>query len=746
MLSKDLERIMSHAVGEVKNRHHEYLTLEHLLYSYVTDDVSKELLVNCGIDIPKLKGHLERFFIEHLQVHPETDHKEIVQTVGVQRVFQRAILHMQSAGKDKVSIGDVLASMFEEEDSFAVYYLRSQGMTRLDVLTNISHSTNEGEQVVETKEPKKDGFLSKYTVNLVERAKAGRIDPIIGREGEIDRTLQVLSRRRKNNPIYVGDPGVGKTALAEGLALKIANREVPEPFLKTEVHALDMGALLAGTKYRGDFEARLKGVINELKEISNSILFIDEIHTIVGAGATSTGTMDASNILKPVLAAGEIRCIGSTTYEEYKNHFEKDRALSRRFQKIDVSEPTVDQCFRILKGLKSYYEEYHSVKFTPSALKTAVELSVRHINDRFLPDKAIDVLDEAGAQARLVPQSRRRKQILPADVERIIASMARIPARQINADDKERLMHLEDELRSVVFGQDDAVKAVGKAIKRSRAGLRQKGKPAGSFLLIGPTGVGKTELAKQLAFTLGIQFMRFDMSEYMEKHAVARLIGAPPGYVGFDQGGLLTDGIRKNPHCVLLLDEIEKAHPDMYNILLQIMDYATLTDNAGRKADFRHVILLMTSNVGSREMAAASIGFSKRRAEDKGDKALGAVEKLFSPEFRNRLDAIIQFNSLSQDVMEAVVDKFIAELNSQLQERDVEVVLTEEARAYLGRKGYDPDFGARPLSRIIQKEIKDALSDELLFGKLQKGGSVKVTYNEEREEAEEGPLSFEYQS
>jgi ATP-dependent Clp protease ATP-binding subunit ClpA len=746
MLSKDLERIMSHAVSEVKNRHHEYLTLEHLLYAYVSDDVSRQLLVDCGVDIPKLKGHLDRFFVEHLQVHPDRDHKEIVQTVGVQRVFQRAILHMQSAGKDKVSIGDVLASMFEEEDSFAVYYLRSQGLTRLDVITHISHGNNESEQVAETKEPKKDGFLAKYTVNLVERARAGRIDPIIGREGEIDRTLQVLTRRRKNNPIYVGDPGVGKTALAEGLALKIANAEVPETFRKTEVYALDMGALLAGTKYRGDFEARLKGVINELREIRNSILFIDEIHTIVGAGATSTGTMDASNILKPVLAAGEIRCIGSTTYEEYKNHFEKDRALSRRFQKIDVSEPTVDQCVRILKGLKSYYEEYHQVKYTPSALKTAVELSARHINDRFLPDKAIDVLDEAGAQARLVPQSRRRKQILPADVERIIASMARIPARQINADDKERLMHLEDDLRGAVFGQDKAVESVARAIKRSRAGLRQKGKPAGSFLLIGPTGVGKTELAKQLASTLGIQFLRFDMSEYMEKHAVARLIGAPPGYVGFDQGGLLTDGIRKNPHCVLLLDEIEKAHPDMYNILLQLMDYATLTDNAGRKADFRHVILLMTSNAGAREMATASIGFSERKAEDKSDKALGAVEKLFSPEFRNRLDGIIQFHALSQDVMEMVVDKFIGELNSQLQERNVELVLSDEARAYLGRKGYSPEFGARPLSRVIQKEIKDALSDELLFGKLQAGGTVVVKHAPDKEDDEEGSLFFEFQS
>ncbi|MFP4070916.1 MAG: ATP-dependent Clp protease ATP-binding subunit ClpA [Desulfovibrionales bacterium] len=750
MLSKDLERIMSHAVREVKDRHHEYLTLEHLLYAYLLDNASKELLLNCGVDITKLKGQLERFFIEHLQVFPEKEHKEIIQTVGVQRVFQRAIMHMQSAGKEAVDVGDVLASMFEEEDSFAVYYLRSQGCTRLDVLTFISHGSSgssEGEQAVDAKETKKDGFLAKYTVDLVERARAGKIDPIIGRESEIGRTLQVLSRRRKNNPIYVGDPGVGKTALAEGLALKIAKEEVPGHFKDTKIFALDMGSLLAGTKYRGDFEARLKGVINELKEVENSILFIDEIHTIVGAGATSSGTMDASNLLKPVLAAGEIRCIGSTTYEEFKNHFEKDRALSRRFQKIDVTEPTVEDCVKILTGLRSFYEEYHDVKYTPSALRTAVELSARHINDRFLPDKAIDVLDEAGAQIQLLPPSKRRKQIIPSDIERIIACMARIPARQITADDRERLMSLEGDLKNVVFGQDQAVESMTKAIKRSRAGLREEGKPGGSFLLIGPTGVGKTELAKQLASTLGIQFMRFDMSEYMEKHAVARLIGAPPGYVGFDQGGLLTDGVRKNPHCVLLLDEIEKAHPDMYNILLQIMDYATLTDNTGRKADFRHVILLMTSNAGAREMSVANIGFGAKKAEDTSDKAIGAVEKIFSPEFRNRLDAIIQFHALDQSVMEKVVDKFVDELNRQMQERKIEVVLSESARAYLAKKGYDPNYGARPLSRVIQREIKDALSEEVLFGKLKDGGTVRIDVDKDWEEKlgeDQSPLLFEY--
>ncbi|MFW6323917.1 MAG: AAA family ATPase, partial [Desulfovibrionales bacterium] len=608
-----------------------------------------------------------------------------------------------------------------------------------------------GEPSVETKEPKtKDGYLAKYTVNLVEKAREGKIDPIIGREHEIERTLQVLSRRRKNNPIYVGDPGAGKTALAEGLALKIARKEVPESFQNTDIFALDMGALLAGTKYRGDFESRLKGVINELTEIEDSILFIDEIHTIVGAGATSSGTMDASNILKPVLAAGEIRCIGSTTYEEYKNHFEKDRALSRRFQKIDVTEPTVEECVKILMGLKSYYEDYHEVKFAPSALRTAVELSARHICDRFLPDKAIDVLDEAGAQIQLAPQSKRRKQIVPSDIEKIISSIARIPARQITADDREKLKNLDSDLKSVVFGQDRAVEAMTKAIKRSRAGLREKGKPAGSFLLIGPTGVGKTELAKQLASTMGVQFLRFDMSEYMEKHAVARLIGAPPGYVGFDQGGLLTDSIRKSPHSVLLLDEIEKAHPDMFNILLQIMDYATLTDNTGRKADFRHVILLMTSNAGAREMSASSIGFGQK-PEEKTDKAMGAVEKLFSPEFRNRLDAIIQFHALTQEIMEMVVDKFIGELNRQMEERKVKVTLTPEARTYLAKKGYDPSFGARPLSRVIQREIKDSLSDELLFGKLANGGEVVIEVDEdklrskEKGQEEETPLTFRYE-
>lgn len=727
MLSKELERIIGNAVREVKMRQHEFLTLEHLLYSYTLDAYGQDILQSCGIDLDRLRKQLVQFFMDHLDVSPRPEH-EIVQTVSVQRAMQRAILHIQSSGRSQVQAGDFLAAMLEEEDAFAVYYLKAQGLTRLAVLEYISHQMPDGGGAgeVETKDGGKQSALEKYTTDLVARAKEGRIDPLVGRDEELKRTLQVLARRKKNNPIFVGDPGVGKTAVAEGLALKVARGEVPEQFAEARIYALDMGSLLAGTKYRGDFEARLKSVITELKALDGAILCIDEIHTIVGAGSTSGGSMDASNILKPVLGSGELRCIGSTTYEEYKNHFEKDRALSRRFQKIDIVEPTQAESEKILLGLKPYYEEFHGVKYQPSAISAAVELSARHINDRYLPDKAIDVIDEAGAIFVLSGDKKRRKSITRRDVEEVVARMARIPSSRVNASDRDRLSRLEEDLGAQVFGQKEAVEMVSQAIKRSRAGLGNVERPLGSFLLTGPTGVGKTELAKQLALCLGVSFVRFDMSEYMEKHAVARLIGAPPGYVGFEQGGLLTDAIRKTPHCVLLLDEIEKAHMDMFSILLQVMDHATLTDNNGRKSDFRNVILLMTSNAGAREMSGNAIGFRAGAEEDRGLRGLGAVEKLFSPEFRNRLDAIIPFHSLTHEIMEKIVDKFVAELSGQLAAKNVTLELSPEARAWLARKGFDPAFGARPLDRLIQKEVKDVLADQILFGTLVAGGHVFI--------------------
>jgi len=734
MLSKELERIIGNAVREVKLRQHEFLTLEHLLYSYTLDSHGQHLLQGCGIDVDRLRRQLVQFFTDHLDVNPRPEH-EIVQTVSVQRAMQRAILHIQSAGKAQVQAGDFLAAMLEEEDAFAVYYLKAQGLTKLGVLEYISHELPDAGGTVEA-EPREGGkqsALEKYTVDLVARAMEGKIDPLVGRDEELKRTLQVLARRKKNNPIFVGDPGVGKTAVAEGLALKIARGEVPEQFAQTRIFALDMGSLLAGTKYRGDFEARLKGVISELKAMDGAILCIDEIHTIVGAGSTSGGSMDASNILKPVLASGELRCIGSTTYEEYKNHFEKDRALSRRFQKIDIVEPTVAESEKILMGLKPYYEEFHGVKYQPSAITAAVELSARHINDRCLPDKAIDVIDEAGAIFVLSGEKNRRKSVTRRDVEEVVARMARIPSSRVTSSDRDRLANLEKDLGGQVFGQKEAVEQLAQAIKRSRAGLGNAERPLGSFLLTGPTGVGKTELAKQLASCLGVAFVRFDMSEYMEKHAVARLIGAPPGYVGFEQGGLLTDAIRKTPHCVLLLDEIEKAHMDMFSILLQVMDHATLTDNNGRKSDFRNVILLMTSNAGAREMSGNAIGFKAGVEEDRGLRGLAAVEKLFSPEFRNRLDAIVTFHSLTQDIMEQIVDKFMAELGVQLAAKNVTLELTPEARSWLAKKGFDPAFGARPLGRLIQKEVKDRLADRILFGELAAGGSVHVGLGDGKE-------------
>ncbi|WP_018125639.1 ATP-dependent Clp protease ATP-binding subunit ClpA [Desulfovibrio oxyclinae] len=740
MLSKALESALTGAVNEVKERNHEFLTLEHLLYAIASEDSGVEILTSCGADVTELREQLGVFFEQNMESLPVEVETEVVQTLGVRRVLQRAVWQKKAAGRDMVDVGDVLAAMFDEEDSYAVYFLRTHDVSRLEVLDYISHGMEEdprpwfpervGEPAedAETKGDEKKGALEEFATNLSERAAQGLIDPLIGRQAELERTVQVLSRRRKNNPIYVGDPGVGKTAMAEGLALHIVEGNVPKEFLGAEIWALDMGALLAGTKYRGDFEKRLKAVLAELKPRKDAILFVDEIHTIVGAGSVSGGSMDASNILKPFLASGEIRCIGSTTYEEYKNHFEKDRALSRRFQKIELPEPSVDETVDILKGLKPHYEKYHGVTYTLPVLKATAELSSRHLTERHLPDKAIDVMDEAGALYKLGRTRRKGDRITISDIEKIIARMARIPARRLSGDDRTRLKNLEGELKGVVFGQDNAVDQLSKSIKRARAGMKQPGRPVGSFLLTGPTGVGKTELARQLADKLDVGFLRFDMSEYMEKHAVARLIGAPPGYVGFDQGGLLTEGIRKQPHCVVLFDEIEKAHPDVFNILLQVMDYATLTDNNGRKADFRHVILLMTSNAGAREMSKGAIGFTRNEDDDRKSGALKAVEKLFTPEFRNRLDSIVQFDSLENWVMERIVDKFINELNGQLAERRVTVELTPAARTQLAKLGHDPAFGARPMGRTIQREIKDPLADELLFGKLMKGGIVQVGF------------------
>ncbi len=755
MINRELEMTFAAAVKEAKNRRHEFFSLEHVLYALLNDASGRNILRHCGADLADLESRLEKFFQDHSEMLPEGVQQDPIQTLAVQRVLQRAIMHVQGAEKSEVDAGDILAAMFYEEGSYAVYFLKAQGITRLDVLNFITHGVSKVGELPEERneekaspasapQPQPGGRRSKaletYTVNLVEKAAQGLIDPLIGREDEILRTLQVLGRRTKNNPILVGDPGVGKTAIAEGLALKIQSGEVAASFHGVEIFALDMGALLAGTKFRGDFEARLKAVIEELKARPGAILFIDEIHTVVGAGSTSGGSMDASNILKPVLATGGVRCIGSTTYEEYKNHFEKDRALSRRFQKIEIREPSVQETYQILKGLRSYYEKHHEVRYTDGALKAAADLATRHINDRYLPDKAIDVIDEAAASLRLKKDHRVRKVVGPRDIELVVARMAKIPARSVSSSDQARLMNLAKELTGKVFGQDDAIEALAKAIKRSRAGLRIPEKPIGSFLFIGPTGVGKTEVAKQLAHVLGVQFLRFDMSEYMEKHTVARLIGAPPGYIGFDQGGLLTDAIRKQPYTVLLLDEIEKAHPDLFSILLQVMDHATLTDNNGKKADFRNVIVLMTSNAGAREMSAATIGFGKTDTAGQAGKGLKAVENLFSPEFRNRLDGIISFSGLSVETMQMIVDKFIHEMEDQLKEKRVKLQLTDSARSWLAEKGYDPAFGARPLGRLIQTEIKDVLADEILFGRLQNGGTVIIDRSA-AEGLEEGFLS-----
>ncbi|MBI9077954.1 MAG: ATP-dependent Clp protease ATP-binding subunit ClpA [Desulfatibacillum sp.] len=735
MISKDLEIAIGSAVNEAKHRRHEYLCTEHVLYALCHNIEGIDIIEHCGGNISQVVQELEYFFHTGMDAVPGEGEYVLQQTLGFSRLLQRAMGHVESAGKSAVEVGDVLAAMFAEKDSHAQYFLSNQGITRLDILNYISHGISvigepgeravpDLEQPTQPRIQKEKDPLKAYAVDLVQKAREGRIDPLIGRGDELLRTEQILRRRRKNNPIFVGDPGVGKTAMAEGLALAIAESKVPD-FLETaEIFALDLAGLLAGTKYRGQFEERLKAVIGAVQRKENAILFIDEIHTLVGAGSTTGSSMDASNILKPALASGELRCIGSATYDEYKGHFEKDRALARRFEKVEIAEPSVDETVKILRGLKSRYEEHHQIQYTDGALLACAELSSRHINDRFLPDKAIDVMDEAAASLNM-RNRRKRKYVRPNDIEKIVAKIAKIPPRSVSASDLDRLGALESDLKKMVFGQDEAVQTVATAIKRSRAGLASQERPVGSFLFTGPTGVGKTEVAKQLAQTLGIAFLRFDMSEYMEKHAVSRLIGAPPGYVGFDQGGLLTDAVRRTPHCVLLLDEIEKAHEDIFNVLLQVMDHATLTDHNGKKADFRNAILIMTSNAGAREMSAATIGFGNPTA-DAGFKGKQALEKTFSPEFRNRLDSIVNFHNLDMAVMELIVDKFMNELSGLLMPKGVDVALTPKARTWMAQKGYDPKFGARPLSRLIQKEIKDVLADEILFGALKGGGRVRV--------------------
>jgi ATP-dependent Clp protease ATP-binding subunit ClpA len=739
MISKELSTALGFAVREAKKRRHEYVCVEHVLYAILNHESGSDTIEKCGGNPEQIKQELEKFFDEKLTKIDSQEEYVLQQTIGFQRMIQRAINHARSAEKSEVNLGDILASIFQEKDSHAAFYLESEGITRLDVLRHISHATATDKKSKQTPDPaqkmfkmddrrtqrqKKKDPLELFTTNLLTKAANNRIDPIIGRENELDRVMQVLCRRRKNNPILVGDPGVGKTAIAEGLALKIHQHEVPALLEDSELFSLDMGALLAGTKYRGDFEQRLKDVITALEEKENALLVIDEIHTVVGAGATSSGSMDASNILKPALSSGDIKCIGTTTYEEYKNHFEKDRAFSRRFEKIEVSEPSVEDTRMILMGLRPYYEEHHGLNYSDQTIEAAAYLSDKYINDRFLPDKAIDVMDETGAYLRLKGAAN-RKNVTPKDIETIVAKIAKVPVTSVTATDKANLESLPERLSNVIFGQDDAIQILTTAIKRSRAGLAAPDRPVGSFLFTGPTGVGKTEVAKQLAANMGIEFLRFDMSEYMEKHAVSRLIGAPPGYVGFDQGGILTDGIRKHPYCVLLLDEIEKAHMDLYNILLQVMDYATLTDNNGKAADFRNVVIIMTSNAGAREMSANSIGFGAQEAT--GDtRGLKAVEQTFSPEFRNRLDGIVQFNHLSTATMEKIVDKDMDELKQMLKARQIRVSYSASVRSYLAQKGYDPKFGARPLARLIQVQIKDRLTDEILFGKLTKGGKILI--------------------
>jgi ATP-dependent Clp protease ATP-binding subunit ClpA len=751
MLSRNLEQTLHRALSLAADRKHEYATLEHLLLGLVEDADAVTVLKACGVDLDKIKRDLTEFLDKDLAGLATDRAGDPKPTAGFQRVVQRAAIHVQSSGRDEVTGANVLVALFSERESHAVYFLQLQDMTRLDAVNFISHgiakspgksaprtptgSSDQPETEREEKSARKgQDALSTYCVNLNKKAMAGKIDPLIGRESEIERTIQILCRRTKNNPLYVGDPGVGKTAIAEGLAKRIVDHDVPEVLLNSTIFALDMGALLAGTRYRGDFEERLKAVVTEMENAPGAILFIDEIHTVIGAGATSGGAMDASNLLKPALAQGTLRCIGSTTYKEFRNYFEKDRALVRRFQKIDVQEPSVEDAIKILRGLKTAYEKHHKVRYTDDAIRGAVELAAKYINDRKLPDKAIDVIDEAGAARMLMPEGKRRKTVTLKDVEEMVSKIARIPPKSVSADDKEVLRTLERDLKSMVFGQNNAIEALSAAIKLSRAGLRDSEKPIGNYLFSGPTGVGKTEVARQLASTLGIELTRFDMSEYMERHSVSRLIGAPPGYVGFDQGGLLTDAIDQHPHCVLLLDEIEKAHPDLFNILLQIMDHGKLTDHNGKKIDFRNVILIMTTNAGAADMAKSGIGFGKqvRIGEDED-----AIKRMFTPEFRNRLDAVIPFAALTPEIVGRVVEKFVMQLEAQLADRNVTIELSSAAKEFLAERGYEPLYGARPLARVIQELIKKPLAEELLFGKLVKGGAVKVTLKD-------GKLAFEF--
>ena len=740
MIAQELEVSLHMAFVEARQQRHEFITVEHLLLALLDNPSAAEVLRACAANIEDLRRNLSGFIKENTPIVPGTEDIDTQPTLGFQRVIQRAIMHVQSTsnGKKEVTGANVLVAIFGEKDSHAVYYLHQQGITRLDVVNFISHGITKSPQPKESSKEESPeqqeeaqggqsaqqaGALEQYTQNLNAAAREGRIDPLIGREHEVERVIQVLCRRRKNNPLLVGEAGVGKTAIAEGLAWRITQGEVPEILSDATVYALDMGALLAGTKYRGDFEQRLKAVLKQLKQTAGSVLFIDEIHTLIGAGAASGGTLDASNLLKPALSSGQLKCIGATTYTEYRGIFEKDHALSRRFQKIDLNEPSIEQTVQILRGLKSRFEEHHGVRYSSSALSAAAELSAKYINDRHLPDKAIDVIDEAGAAQRILPKSRQKKVIGKGEIEDIVAKIARIPPASVSSDDRSRLQTLDRDLKATVFGQDPAIDALGSAIKMARSGLGKPDKPIGAFLFSGPTGVGKTEVAKQLAFILGIELIRFDMSEYMERHAVSRLIGAPPGYVGFDQGGLLTEAIAKKPHSVLLLDEIEKAHPDVYNILLQVMDHGTLTDNNGRKADFRNVIIIMTTNAGAADLQRRSIGFSDSRQA--GDEMV-EIKRLFTPEFRNRLDSIISFRALDEDIILRVVDKFLMQLEEQLHEKKVDAVFTDPLRKHLSKKGFDPLMGARPMQRLIQDTIRKALADELLFGRLVGGGRVTV--------------------
>jgi ATP-dependent Clp protease ATP-binding subunit ClpA len=749
--ARELEATLHNALAAASSRRHEYATLEHLLLALTDDEHATKVMTACGVDLGELKKTVAHYLdteLESLKVEGNSDPSP---TSGFQRVVQRAILHVQSSGRDDVTGANVLVALFSERESYAVYFLQQQDMSRLDAVSFISHGVGKGAEVPEQREVKgaedreekkaddkakgkPESALKQFCVNLNEKAKNGKVDPLIGRGPEVDRTVQILCRRSKNNPLYVGEPGVGKTAIAEGLARKINEGSVPDVLLPAVIYSLDMGALLAGTRYRGDFEERLKQVVSELEKLPHAILFIDEIHTVIGAGATSGGAMDASNLLKPALSGGTIRCIGSTTYKEFRNHFEKDRALLRRFQKIDVNEPSIEDTIKILAGLRSAFEDHHKVRYTPDAIKSAVELSARYINDRKLPDKAIDVIDEVGAMQMLVAENKRKKVITPKEIEAVISTMARIPPKSVSTDDKKALETLETDLKRVVFGQNEAIEKLSSAIKLSRAGLRDPEKPIGSYLFSGPTGVGKTEVAKQLASIMGIPLQRFDMSEYMERHSVSRLIGAPPGYVGYDQGGLLTDAVDQQPHSVLLLDEIEKAHPDLFNILLQVMDNGRLTDHHGKTVDFRNIILIMTTNAGASDMARDGIGFGTNISrEDAGEEA---VKKMFTPEFRNRLDAVVPFSYLPPEVVARVVDKFILELELQLADRDVHIKLDDAAKDWLTERGYDKLYGARPMGRLIQEKIKQPLAEELLFGKLVHGGEVSV-------HLKDGALAFE---